>query len=34
MERVFILAAHHMGYRIHRIWGSIGARIGKKEVTP
>jgi hypothetical protein len=32
-QGVFILAALHMGYRIHRIRGSIGARIGKREVT-
>jgi len=31
-QGVFILAAYHLGYKIHRIRGDLGARIGKKEV--
>jgi hypothetical protein len=33
-QGVFILAALHMGYRIHRIRGDLGARIGRKEMKP
>jgi hypothetical protein len=31
-QGVFILAALHLGYKIHRIRGDLSARIGKKEV--